>query len=69
MAKARAGPAPSLAAYALTRGATAQPPITIVVTGAAGQISYSLLPSLASGSVFGLDQPVRNFAPWHSASR
>jgi len=29
-----------------------------MVTGAAGQISYSLLPSIASGSVFGLDQPV-----------
>ena len=36
-----------------------QPPITVAVTGAAGQISYSLLPSLASGSVFGTDQPVR----------
>ena len=35
-----------------------QDPVTIVVTGAAGQIAYSLLPSLASGSVFGMDQPV-----------
>mmetsp|Transcript_3108 Transcript_3108/g.9813 ORF Transcript_3108/g.9813 Transcript_3108/m.9813 type:complete len:328 (-) Transcript_3108:373-1356(-) len=34
-------------------------PITIVVTGGAGQIAYSLLPPLASGSVFGNDQPVK----------
>jgi len=33
-------------------------PVTVVVTGGAGQIAYSLLPSLASGSVFGMDQPV-----------
>jgi len=30
----------------------------VKVTGAAGQIGYSLLPSIASGSVFGNDQPV-----------
>lgn len=30
----------------------------MVVTGAAGQIAYSLLPPIASGSVFGADQPV-----------
>ena len=33
-------------------------PIKIAVTGAAGQIGYSLLPRIASGSVFGPDQPV-----------
>ena len=37
----------------------AQDPVVVVVTGAAGQISYSLLPPLVSGSVFGMDQPVR----------
>lgn len=33
-------------------------PITVCVTGGGGQIAYSLLPSLCSGSVFGDDQPV-----------
>ena len=33
-------------------------PITVAVTGAAGQIGYSLLFRLASGAVFGPDQPV-----------
>ncbi len=33
-------------------------PIVVSVTGAAGQIGYSLLPRLASGQVFGPDQPV-----------
>jgi malate dehydrogenase len=33
-------------------------PIKVGVTGAAGQIAYSLLPHLVSGSVFGPDQPV-----------
>jgi malate dehydrogenase len=33
-------------------------PIRVAVTGAAGQIGYSLLFRLASGSVFGPDQPV-----------
>ncbi|XP_014233659.1 malate dehydrogenase, cytoplasmic [Trichogramma pretiosum] len=33
-------------------------PITVVVTGAAGQIAYSLLYQLAAGSVFGEDQPI-----------
>ena len=35
-----------------------KPPIKVGVTGAAGQIAYSLLPQLISGSVFGPDQPV-----------
>ena len=32
--------------------------IRVAVTGAAGQIGYSLLPRIASGQVFGADQPV-----------
>jgi malate dehydrogenase len=33
-------------------------PVRIAVTGAAGQIGYSLLFRIASGSMFGPDQPV-----------
>ncbi len=33
-------------------------PIRIAVTGAAGQIGYSLLPRIASGAIFGPHQPV-----------
>ncbi|XP_012253620.2 malate dehydrogenase, cytoplasmic isoform X2 [Athalia rosae] len=33
-------------------------PINVVVTGAAGQIAYSLLYQLAAGSVFGPEQPI-----------
>ena len=33
-------------------------PVRIVVTGAAGQIGYALLPRIASGSMLGPDQPV-----------
>ena len=33
-------------------------PITVAVTGAAGQIGYSLLVRIASGQMFGPDQPV-----------
>ena len=33
-------------------------PIKVVVTGAAGQIGYSLLPRIASGEVFGSHQPI-----------
>ncbi len=36
-----------------------KPAITVTVTGAAGQIGYSLLPMIANGEVFGPDQPVR----------
>lgn len=32
--------------------------IKVAVTGGAGQIAYSLLPRIASGSMFGADQPV-----------
>lgn len=33
-------------------------PIRVVVTGAAGQISYSLLYMIAKGDVFGYEQPL-----------
>ena len=33
-------------------------PIRIAITGAAGQIGYSLLFRIASGAMFGPDQPV-----------
>lgn len=33
-------------------------PVIITITGAAGQIAYSLIPPLASGTVFGMDQPI-----------
>ena len=32
--------------------------LRVAVTGAAGQIGYSILPRLASGQVFGTDQPI-----------
>lgn len=35
-----------------------RPPLKVAVTGAAGQIGYSLLFRIASGSMFGPDQPV-----------
>lgn len=34
-------------------------PVTVTVTGAAGQIGYALLPRIASGAMFGPDTPVR----------
>jgi malate dehydrogenase len=33
-------------------------PIRVLVTGAAGQIAYSLLFSISNGDVFGVDQPI-----------
>jgi malate dehydrogenase len=33
-------------------------PIKVAVTGAAGQIGYALLPRIASGAIFGPDQPI-----------
>jgi len=33
-------------------------PIRVLVTGAAGQIAYSLIPIIARGDVFGADQPL-----------
>ena len=35
---------------------SAKVPLKVSVTGAAGQIAYSLLPMLANGDVFGKDQ-------------
>ena len=35
-----------------------KPPMRVTVTGGAGQIAYSLVPTLLTGSVFGRDQPV-----------
>ena len=35
-----------------------KPPIRVAVTGAAGQIGYALLFRIASGAMFGADQPV-----------
>lgn len=37
---------------------TTKKPVTVTVTGAAGQIAYSLLPRIASGEMLGEDQPV-----------
>ena len=36
----------------------AKEPITVVITGAAGQIGYSLIYMISSGYVFGADQPL-----------
>jgi len=36
----------------------AKEPITVVITGAAGQIGYSLIYMVSSGYVFGVDQPL-----------
>ncbi|MEO8286790.1 MAG: malate dehydrogenase [Chloroflexota bacterium] len=33
-------------------------PVTVAITGAAGQVAYSLIFRVASGEVFGMDQPV-----------
>ncbi|XP_018595659.1 malate dehydrogenase 1Ab, NAD (soluble) isoform X1 [Scleropages formosus] len=46
----------------VSRAASSRPskcdPIRVLVTGAAGQIAYSLLYSIAKGDVFGKDQPI-----------
>jgi malate dehydrogenase len=39
-------------------GMAAKPPVHVTVTGAAGQIGYSLLFRIASGQMLGPDQPV-----------
>ncbi|XP_045903015.1 malate dehydrogenase, cytoplasmic-like isoform X1 [Micropterus dolomieu] len=45
--------------YLVVRAVSSQAePIRVVVTGAAGQIAYSLLYSIAKGDVFGKDQPI-----------
>lgn len=33
-------------------------PLTVLITGSAGQIAYSLIPIVARGDVFGRDQPI-----------
>jgi len=33
-------------------------PVRVLITGAAGQIGYSIIPMVSNGSVFGLDQPI-----------
>lgn len=38
--------------------ASGKVPIRVLVTGAAGQIAYSLIPIIARGDVFGHDQPL-----------
>jgi len=35
-----------------------KPPLRVLITGAAGQIGYALAPAIASGQMFGDDQPV-----------
>ncbi len=37
---------------------TEKTPLRVAVTGAAGQIGYSILPRIAAGEAFGKDQPV-----------
>ena len=34
-------------------------PLTVCITGAAGQIGYALLPHICSGKTFGPDQPIK----------
>jgi len=36
-------------------------PLRILITGAAGQIAYSLLHPLCKGDVFGMDQVCKNY--------
>src|SRR3954465_11251804 len=45
-------------AHLLPRSSSMKSPIKVAVTGAAGQIGYSLLFRIASGAMFGPDQPV-----------
>src|SRR5205085_3318787 len=44
--------------FTLRREPTMSSPIRVAVTGAAGQVAYTLLPRLASGEVFGPNQKV-----------
>src|SRR4051812_8583458 len=48
----------SFARHPQTPGATMKKPMRVAVTGAAGQIGYSLLFRIASGEMLGRDQPV-----------
>jgi malate dehydrogenase len=47
-----------LAALSARNNATIKAPIRVAVTGASGQIGYALLFRIASGALFGHDQPV-----------
>ena len=42
----------------MTNTTSSRPPVQVTVTGAAGQIGYSLLYRIASGALLGADQPV-----------
>ena len=44
-----------------TTSNAAKAPVKVAVTGAAGQIAYSLLFRIASGAMLGPDQPVDRF--------
>ena len=37
---------------------TSKRPVRVAVTGAAGQIGYSILPRIAAGEMLGKDQPI-----------
>jgi malate dehydrogenase len=51
--------APALLGNTFVANCTMKTPIKVAVTGAAGQIGYALLFRIASGQMFGLDQPLR----------
>ena len=42
-------------------------PVKVVVTGAAGQIGYSLLFRIGAGDMLGMDQPVPPYSTWAMA--
>ena len=45
-------------------------PVTVTVTGAAGQIGYALLFRIASGAMLGNDQPVKlNLLRYYARTR
>jgi hypothetical protein len=50
--------------YFSVSDSSSKPPIRVVVTGAAGQIGYSLLFMIGSGYVFGSDQKVNIINPF-----
>lgn len=51
------GPSLELQGYNV-KAAAKKKPVRVVVTGAAGQIGYSLIPRIASGEMLGEDQPI-----------
>jgi hypothetical protein len=44
--------------YGYDTGVLKKEPIRVAITGAAGAIGYALIPRIASGEVFGYDQPI-----------